>query len=302
MEELENLRPMSRSEFELLYTKCIASGWVVDLSLVELRNLYKQYLQRHGYFLYYIIVLKWQMFEVNDTLIIQNGDNFRLLDNDNVEHIINLPNLNRVVKNLQFDRTIHLFLAEASNIFETYVYNPIRTKTQYYNWPLTSRGGDNWIDSNILLLDFFPFPIEGTTTVRKRIVQKGYTFRMHLSQYFKPYLEAVLNFLEIDRPQLAHLIAPPYISLHAILELEDDGWNNLITLKHESNFKDNIGVTPFGFDIRQTPILMFNAFINVRGQQPPYLGININHIPTYYQYIKSRIYCDGTNYPGQRKN
>ena len=132
------------------------SIFLIKLSLVELRNLYKQYLQRHGYFLYYIIVLKWQMFEVNDTLIIQNGDNFRLLDNDNVEHIINLPNLNRVVKNLQFDRTIHLFLAEASNIFETYVYNPIRTKTQYYNWPLTSSGGDNWIDSNILLLDFFP--------------------------------------------------------------------------------------------------------------------------------------------------
>jgi hypothetical protein len=300
MEELENLRPMSRSEFELLYRKCLESGWVQ--ANFNLENLYNQYLQRHGYFLYYIIVLKYQMFIENNTLINVSEDNYSLIDKGKFPHPINLPNLNRVVKNLQFNRTIHLFLAEAPNTFETYVYNPIRTKTQYYNWPLVSSGGDNWIDSNILLLDFFPFPINGTTTIRKRIVQARYTFRSHLSQYFRPYLEAVLNFLEIDRPQLAHLIAPPYTSLHAILELEDDGWNNLIILNHESNFKDNIGVTPFGFDKGQTPILMYNDFIKVREQQAPYLGININDIPAYYKYIKCRIYSNGSGNPGQRPN
>jgi hypothetical protein len=300
MEELENLRPMSRSEFEILYNRCAKSGWVK--SNINLEILYNHYLQRHGYFLYYIIVLKYQMFIENNTLINVNEDNFNLIDNGGFPHPINLPNLNLLQKNLPFNNTIHLFLAEAPNTFETYVYNPIRTATQYYNWPLTFLRGNNWLDSNILLLDFFPFPIKGTTTIRKRIVQKGYTFRMHLSQYFKPYLEAVLNFLEIDRPQPACLIAPPYTSIHAILELEDDGWNNLIILNHESNFKDNIDVTPFGFDAWQTPILMYNAFINLREQQSPYLGTYINDIPAYYQYIKSRIYCDGTNYPGQRQN
>jgi len=300
MEELENLRPMSRSEFELLYRNCLASGWVQ--ANFNLENLYNQYLQRHGYFLYYIIVLKYQMFIENNTLINVNEDNFNLIDNGGFRHLINLPNLNLLQKNLPFNNTIHLFLAEAPNTFETYVYNPIRTATQYYNWPLTFLRGNNWLDSNILLLDFFPFPIIGTTTVRKRIVQNGYTFRMHLSQYFKPYLEAVLNFLEIDRPQPVYLIAPPYTSIHAILELEDDGWNNLIILNHDSNYKNNNEVNPFGFDKGQTPILMYNAFINVREQQAPYLGININDIPAYYKYIKCRIYSNGSGNPGQRPN
>lgn len=300
MEDLENLRPMSRSEFELLYRNCLASRWVK--ANVNLEILYSQYLQRHGYFLYYIIVLKNQMFRENSTLINVNEDNFSLIDDSGVFHSINLPNLNLLQKNLPFNNTIHLFLAEAPNTFETYVYNPILTRKQYYNWPLSFLGGDSWLDSNILLLDFFPFPIKGTTTIRKRIVQEGYTFRRHLYQYFKPYLEAVLIFLEIDKPQPSCLIAPPYASIHAILELEDDGWNNLIILNHDSNFKDNIDVTPFGFDAKQTPILMYNTFISVRGQQMPYLGANINDIPAYYKYIKSRIYCDGTNYPGQREN
>ena len=300
MEELENLRPMSRSEFEELYRNCLESGWVIPIA--NLGNLYGEYLQRHGYFLYYIIVLKNQMFAENNTLINENGDNFSLIDNDGISHIINLPNLNRVVKNLQFNSTIHLFLAEAPNTFQTYVYNPIRITTQYYNWPLSFLRGNNWLDSNILLLDFFPFSIIGTTIVRQNIVQEGYTFRIHLSQYFRPYLEAVLNFLEIDRPQPAYLIAPPYTSLHAILELEDDGWNNLITLNHDSNYKNNNEANPFGFDIRQTPVLMYRSFINVRGQLQPYLGININDIPAYYQYIKSRIYSNGSGNPGQRPN
>jgi hypothetical protein len=242
------------------------------------------------------------MFIENNTLINVNADNFNLIDNGGFRHLINLSNLNLLQKNLPFNNTIHLFLAEAPNTFETYVYNPILTKTQYYNWPLVSSGGDNWIDSNILLLDFFPFPINGTTTIRKRIVQAGYTFRSHLSQYFRPYLEAVLNFLEIDRPQPAYLIAPPYTSIHAILELEDDGWNNLIILNHDSNYKNNNEVNPFGFDLRQTPVLMYRSFINVRGQLQPYIGININDIPAYYQYFKSRIYSNGSGNPGQRPN
>jgi hypothetical protein len=41
MEELENLRPMSRSEFEVLYRNCLESGWVQ--ANFNLENLYFQF-------------------------------------------------------------------------------------------------------------------------------------------------------------------------------------------------------------------------------------------------------------------
>ena len=89
-EKIEALRPMSRLEFQILYSKCGSSGWVYG----EFNEtLYQQYLQRYGFFLCHILYLKNGKLPDEDGLITQlkkESDIFFIVDKDNLIHTISL--------------------------------------------------------------------------------------------------------------------------------------------------------------------------------------------------------------------
>ena len=95
---IDYLRPMSRLEFQILYGKCASSGWV-NGEFNE--TLYQQYIQRYGFFLHHLIILKYKNFKDNDTLIKLNTncDIFILVDKDKLIHTISLPGASAINNN-----------------------------------------------------------------------------------------------------------------------------------------------------------------------------------------------------------
>jgi hypothetical protein len=173
----------------------------------------------------------------------------------------------------------------------------------------------NWIDQNIILLDFFPFPIIMSTDVRKDVFKEGYTFRAHLSEYFKPLVENVKKLFAEPASVNVYLIAPTYTSVHAILELTDFDWAELVTLKASSTYKQSIEKRPFGFDTKKTPKKIYDGHLEIRGNEFDefkkkfkletsvyYLNDEIPSVNTDYPdfcaYLKKRIYLNDGNFPG----
>jgi hypothetical protein len=328
---IDYLRPMSRLEFQILYGKCASSGWV-NGEFNE--TLYQQYIQRYGFFLHHLIILKYKNFKDNDTLIKLNTncDIFILVDKDKLIHTISLPGASAINNNNKNITSINWFFAESVNTLETYVYNPKHEDTPYYNGPnqIIKAKSSNWIENGIILLDFFPFPIIMSTDIRKDVVENGYTFRKHLSEYFKPLFNKVKQLLikQKNTSQEVYLIAPPYTSVHAIFELEDHEWKKLITLKNGSNYKSDKNIMPFGFDKEITPIQILKSFQEIRknefnnylenfGQEnikliQPWPNLNdkiiteIKENDNHKEYmelcnlLKSKIYLNGSNVPGQK--
>ncbi len=331
--KIEALRPMSRLEFQILYGKCASSGWVYG----EFNEtLYQQYLQRYGFFLCHLFYLKYKKTEADGLLtkLRKESDIYFLIDTSRLIHTISLPgttqfydsSINSDLKNIKW------FFAESPNTLETYVYNPNRDSTPYYTGPLkilepkTATGvgkktvqPQNWINQKIILLDFFPFPIIMSTDIRKDVVKEGYTFRLHLSEYFKPLFQNVKEVLENDKkktPTEVYLISPPYTSIHAIFELTDFEWAELVTLKAGSTYKQSITVKPFGFDEEKTPEKIFDGFIKIRKNEfiefsnkfnlttpsSPEINtvISLPHIKyrAFCVYLKKRIYLNDGNVPG----
>ena len=346
--KIEALRPMSRLEFQILYGKCASSGWVYGESN---ETLYQQYIQHYGFFLCHLISLKGNGFELAGLLThsVEGSDIYFLVDESGLIHTISLPGTN--VANVANDNAVNVenaaninwFFAESPNTPETYVYNPKRATTPYYSGPLqilaaaalvvqTTTEEPNWINQNIILLDFFPFPIITSTDIRKDVVEKGYTFRMHLSEYFKPLFEHVKNLFDAVAPVApvgVYLIAPPYASVHAIFELTDFEWAELVTLNASSNYTKV-------FDQEFTPASMYKSFLTIRDKEykmynkkflaevpntpmPPEPQFNLTkenikalkekqetqetqetlkEYKIMCAYLKERIYLNGGNVPG----
>ena len=332
-EKIEDLRPMSRLKFQILYGKCASSGWVYG----EFNEtLYQQYLQRYGFFLCHLLFLKNKKIDEDGLLtkLSEKSDIYFLIDTSRLIHTISLPGTTQFYDpSINIDsKNIKWFFAESPNTLETYVYNPNGDSTPYYTGPLkileteTATGvgkktvqKQNWINQNIILLDFFPFPIIMSTDIRKDVRKKGYTFRKHLSEYFKPLFINVKEVLENDKKKTlteVYLISPPYTSIHAIFELEDFEWINFIKLKNESNHKINKTAPRFGFDEEKTPEKIFDGFIEIRKNEfdeflnkfslTTTLSLKINpEIPlpksnylNFCSYLKKRIYLNDGNVPG----
>jgi len=176
----------------------------------------------------------------------------------------------------------------------------------------------NWINQNIILLDFFPFPIIMSTDIRKDVAKEGYTFRMHLSEYFKPLVENVKKLFDSPTAPASlnvYLIAPTYTSVHAILELTDFEWAELVTLKASSTYKQFIEELPFGFDTKKTPEKIYDGHLKIRENEfgefkkkfkletsSYFLNNNIpsakDNYPEFCAYLKKRIYLNDGNFPG----
>ena len=157
-----------------------------------------------------------------------------------------------------------------------------------------------------------------STDIRKDVRKKGYTFRKHLSEYFKPLFKNVKEVLENDKkktPTEVYLISPPYTSIHAIFELEDFEWINFIKLKAQSNHKILKKAPRFGFDTKKTPKIIFDGFIEIREKEfneflekfnLKTLAYSLNNtIPSaedeyleFCAYLKKRIYLNDGNFPG----
>ena len=293
IEKIEALRPMSRLEFQILYGKCASSGWVYGESN---ETLYQQYIQRYGFFLCHLISLKGNGFELAGLLThsVEGSDIYFLVDESGLIHTISLPGTNVAnavtavnaandnAVNVANAANINWFFAESPNTPETYVYNPKRATTPYYSGPLqilaaaaivvqTTTEEPNWINQNIILLDFFPFPIITSTDIRKDVVEKGYTFRMHLSEYFKPLVKNVKKIFDapalVAAPANVYLISPPYTSVHAIFELTDFEWAKLVTLNASSAYKQSTNKASCGFDQELTPASMYMSFLTIRDKE-----------------------------------
>lgn len=302
MEELENLRPMSRSEFEVLYRNCLESGWVQ--ANFNLENLYNQYLQRHGYFLDYLMKLNPENKQLNEFFIEGENNVINLIDNTNTDHNVELPNRINVQNNDQI-LNYTCFLAESPNAdspnegnFNTYIYNPIGIASQYLRYPVRVVRGNLYLrpratkqqllqifsEGKGILIDFFPFPLLRDTDIRRQIIEDGYTFRHHLVDYFTPFFNDILTFLGIEN-MATYMICPPYITAHAYLEITENIPNlqNRLILQGDSNYTYNldIGLTEF--------IRNFNI-IN---------GIEIPIAPKILE-IKRHIFLNNSNNPGQR--
>ena len=177
----------------------------------------------------------------------------------------------------------------------------------------------NWINQNIILLDFFPFPIIMSTDIRKDVAMEGYTFRMHLSEYFKPLVENVKKIFDAPAPVAApanvYLISPPYTSVHAIFELTDFEWAELVTLNASSTYKQSIEQPSFGFDTKKTPEKIYDSHLEIREKEfdkfkkkfkletsSSFLNNNIpsakDKYPEFCAYLKKRIYLNDGNRPG----
>ena len=139
--KIEALRPMSRLEFQILYGKCASSGWVYGESN---ETLYQQYIQRYGFFLSHLTLLKKDREIFEDVLLTQlpDKDIFFLVDKSGLIHTISLPGTKAAKeanesKNEELNAAnINWFFAESPNTLETYVYNPYRDSTPYYTGPL----------------------------------------------------------------------------------------------------------------------------------------------------------------------
>ena len=348
--KIEALRPMSRLEFQILYGKCASSGWVYG----EFNEtLYQQYLQRYGFFLCHLTLLKTDRKIFEDVLLTQlpDKDIFFLVDKSGLIHTISLPGAKAAKAvneaNEAKAANINWFFAESPNTLETYVYNPDKkTETAYYTGPLTilkeaavtaakelmdpakkaatlvvptTTQKQNWINQNIILLDFFPFPIIMSTDIRKDVMKEGYTFRKHLSEYFKPLVENVKKLFDSPTAPASvnvYLIAPTYTSVHAILELTDFEWAELVTLNASSTYKKSNLEYPFGFDKKNTPLKIYDGHIEIRNNEfnefsnkfslttPTSPEIN-PHIPSpesnydkFCSYLKNKIYLNDGNVPG----
>ena len=110
-----------------------------------------------------------------------------------------------------------------------------------------------------------------STDIRKDVVEEGYTFRMHLSEYFKPLVENVKKIFDehslVAAPANVYLIAPPYTSVHAILELTDFEWAKLVTLNASSAYKQSKNKASCGFDQELTPASMYMSFLTIRDKE-----------------------------------
>jgi hypothetical protein len=316
--QIKDLRPMSRLDFQILYGKCASSGWVHG----EFNEtLYQQYLQRYGFFLCHIIFLKTGgEIEVDGILtnLKQESDIFFLEDKSGLIHTISLPKTKNLISDKVNSKIINWFFAESPNTIDTYVYKPSNKKSAYYTGPLQIiESNTDWLESAIVLLDFFPFPIIMSTDIRKEVVDKGYTFRKHLSEYFKPLFLNVKKFLQPENESVeVYLISPPYTSIHAIFELEDFEWKRLIKLKAESKYKKNKKDAPFGFDNNNTPKKIYDGYLKIKNNEYNEflekfdIDISLNYkinvdIPPsdlryseFCAYLKQRIYLNDSNVPG----
>lgn len=331
--KIEALRPMSRLEFQILYGKCASSGWVYG----EFNEtLYQQYLQRYGFFLCHLFYLKYKKTEADGLLtkLSKKSDLYFLIDTSRLIHTISLPGTTLFYKNLLKNNSgvIKWFFAESPNTLETYVYNPNRDSTPYYTGPLkileteTATGvgkktvqEQNWINQNIILLDFFPFPIIMSTDIRKDVVEEGYTFRVHLSEYFKPLVKNVKKIFDapalVAAPANVYLIAPPYTSVHAILELTDFEWAELVKLNASGTYKQSSEKPSFGFDTKKTPKKIYDGHLNIRENEFNEFKKNFNlktsayslnnnipsakdKYPEFCAYLKNRIYLNDSRNPG----
>lgn len=324
-EEMLTLKPMSRLDFQILYGKCASSGWVHS----EFNEtLYQQYLQRYGFFLCHILFLKTGKISEVDGLITylkENSDIFFLVDKDNLIHTISLRGtfeFYHAERNFKPLSVINWFFAESPNTIETYVYNTNENKksSPYFTGPKKIiNDKKDWLENMIVLLDFFPFPIIMSTDIRKDVVKEGYTFRVHLSEYFKPLFKNVKKILEPDKEKTktkVHLISPPYTSIHAIFELTDFEWAELVKLNDTSTYKQSSVKGSCGFDAEKTPEKIFDGFIKIRKnefeefsqkfytetQNCPDIYIEISLPATNYidfcAYLKKRIYLNNSNNPG----
>ena len=319
-EKIEALRPMSRLEFQILYSKCGSSGWVYG----EFNEtLYQQYLQRYGFFLCHILYLKNGKLPDEDGLITQlkkESDIFFIVDKDNLIHTISLGGTFEFYEEELYPSSeINWFFAEAPNTLETYVYNTKENKktSPYYTGPNQIINDKlDWLQNKIVVLDFFPFPIIMSTDIRKDVVEEGYTFRMHLSEYFKPLFENVKKLFDATTPAIVHLIAPPYTSVHAIYELEDYEWMALVRLNDESHFKIDYIDEPYGFDKDKTPEKILTSFSKIRKKEFDDFKEKFNMSEDYKkgkweniivnykdmcQEVKKRIYSNDSSNPGIKK-
>jgi len=294
MEELENLRPMSLAQIQLLYNSCAASGWVIPNDDLEI--LYIDYLQRHGYFLDYLMKLNPANRQLDEFFIEGENNVINIIDNTNTDHNVELPNRINVQNNDQI-LNYTCFLAESPNgdNLGTYIYNPIEMASQYLRYPVRVVRRDlvlpprptkqqllqTFSEGKGLLIDFFPFPLRRDTEMRRGITQNGYTFRCHLVNYFTPFFNGILTFLGIKNIT-TYMICPPYITAHAYLEITENIPNlcDRLILQGDSNYTFNldVGLTDF--------IENFN-------------GINIPIAPKILE-IKRHIYLNNGNNPGQR--
>lgn len=328
-EKKEALRPMSRLEFQILYSKCGSSGWVYG----EFNEtLYQQYLQRYGFFLCHLLYIKDKQKDADGLLTKLNADSdiYFLIDKSRLIHTISLPGTTQFYQNGTSDKNeynnIEWFFAESPNTLETYVYNTNENKklSPYYIGPMQIIGHtEDWLEKKIILLDFFPFPIIMSTDIRKDVVEEGYTFRKHLSEYFKPLFENVKKILEPDTEKTqtkVYLISPPYTSIHAIFELTDFEWAELVTLNDGSNYKGQSVTESCGFDEEKTPKKILNGFIEIRKKEYgeffkkfsiappgcPEIAINIpspeDDYTAFCAYLKKRIYLNNSNNPGNPNN
>ena len=112
------------------------------------------------------------------------------------------------------------------------------------------------------------------------------------------------------------MISPPYTSIHAIFELTDFEWAELVTLNDSSTYKQSIKVKPFGFDEEKTPKKIFDGFNEIRTNEfiefsnkfslttttSPIINTDIPlpHIEyaAFCSYLKKRIYLNDGNVPG----